>query len=80
MPPDRLTPGFDAIRPWRGSTARGFEELCYQLFKSDAPDGIRAIRTGNPDGGVEWYATLADGTEWGGKPSTYTTSIPFLTA
>lgn len=65
MPPDRLSSGFDAIRPWRGSTARGFEELCYQLFKSDAPEGVRAIRTGNPDGGVEWYATLADGTEWG---------------
>ena len=45
--------------------ARGFEELCYQLFKSDAPNGTRAIRTGNPDGGVEWYATLPDGTEWG---------------
>ncbi len=65
MPPDRLNSGFDAIRPWRGSTARGFEELCYQLFKSDAPEGVRAIRTGNPDGGVEWYATLADGAEWG---------------
>lgn len=65
MPPDRLSSGFDAIRPWRGSTARGFEELCYQLFKSDAPAGARAIRTGSPDGGVEWYATLPDGTEWG---------------
>ena len=65
MTPDRLNSGFDAIRPWRGSTARGFEELCYQLFKSDAPSGSRAIRTGNPDGGVEWYATLPDGTEWG---------------
>jgi len=65
MPLDRLNSGFDAIRPWRGSTARGFEELCYQLFKSDAPTGPRAIRTGNPDGGVEWYATLPDGTEWG---------------
>ncbi len=65
MPRDRLSSGFDAIRPWRGSTARGFEELCYQLFKSDAPEGTRAIRTASPDGGVEWYATLSDGTEWG---------------
>lgn len=64
-PADRLNSGFDAIRPWRGSTARGFEELCYQLFKSDAPEGSRAIRTASPDGGVEWYATLPDGTEWG---------------
>jgi hypothetical protein len=65
MPLDRLNSGFDAIRPWRGSTARGFEELCYQLFESTVPEGTRAIRTGNPDGGVEWYATLADGTELG---------------
>src|SRR5687768_951525 len=65
VPPDRLDSGFDAIRAWRGSTSKGFEELCYQLFKSDVPDGARAIRTGNPDGGVEWYATLADGTEQG---------------
>lgn len=64
MTPDRLDSGFDAIRPWRGSTSRAFEELCYQLFKSDAPEG-GAVRTGNPDGGVEWYATLSDGTEWG---------------
>lgn len=63
--PDRLNSGFDAIRPWRGSTARGFEELCYQLFKSDAPSCTRTIRTGSPDGGVEWYATLHDGSEWG---------------
>ena len=28
-------------------------------------DGSQAIRTGNPDGGVEWYATLSHGTEWG---------------
>lgn len=65
MPPDRLNSGFDAIRPWRGSTARAFEELCYQLFESDVPTGTRAIRTGNPDGGVEWFATLPDGSEWG---------------
>lgn len=65
MPTDRLSSGFDSIRPWRGSTARGFEELCYQLFKSDAPEGSRAIRTASPDGGVEWYATLPDGSEEG---------------
>ena len=65
MPPERLNSGFDAIRPWHGSTAWGFEELCYQLFSSDAPKGTRAVRTGNPDGGVEWYARLPDGSEWG---------------
>ncbi|HEV2891263.1 MAG TPA: ATP-binding protein [Frankiaceae bacterium] len=65
MPPDRLSSGFDAIRPWRGSTDRAFEELCYQLFKSDAPADARVARTGNPDGGVEWYATLPNGEEHG---------------
>jgi hypothetical protein len=45
-----------------GAELRG---LCYQLFKGDAPHGARAIRTGNPDGGIEWYATLPDGTDWG---------------
>jgi hypothetical protein len=56
---------FDNIRAWEGSQDRAFEELCYQLFKSDVPDGSRPIRTGNPDGGVEWYATASDGTEVG---------------
>src|SRR5262249_48837037 len=42
-----------------------FEELTYQLLKDEVPAGAQAIRTGNPDGGVEWYATLADGTEHG---------------
>lgn len=65
MPLDRLSSGFDAIRPWRGSTAWGFEELCFQLFKSDAPAGTRTIRTASPDGGVEWYATLPDDSQWG---------------
>src|SRR5262245_44973220 len=53
------------MRSWDGSQARAFEELSYQLLKSRVPSGSHAIRTGNPDGGVEWYATLADGTEWG---------------
>lgn len=56
---------FDALRVWQGSQDRAFEELAYQLLKDDAPDGSSAIRTGNPDGGVEWYATLPDGTEVG---------------
>ncbi|MGH3977311.1 MAG: hypothetical protein ACRDS9_28955, partial [Pseudonocardiaceae bacterium] len=65
--------GFDAIRPWRGSTARGFEELCYQLFKSDAPPGTRAIRIGNPmavSSGTPLSLTAPSG---GGKPSMSTT-------
>ncbi len=56
---------FDTLRSWNGSQSRAFEELSYQLLKSDVPSGSQAIRTGNPDGGVEWYATLPDTTEWG---------------
>ncbi|MET4095818.1 hypothetical protein [Arthrobacter sp. UYCu712] len=56
---------FDTLRTWNGEQSRAFEELAFQLLKDRAPYGTRAIRTGNPDGGVEWYATLPDGTEWG---------------
>ena len=50
---------FDTLRTWNGEQSRAFEELSFQLLKDKVPSGTRAIRTGNPDGGVEWYATLA---------------------
>jgi len=56
---------FDTLRDWDGQQSRAFEEISFQLLKSEVPAGTRAVRTGNPDGGVEWYVTLADGTEWG---------------
>jgi hypothetical protein len=56
---------FDTLRDWDGEQSRAFEEISFQLLKSEVPAGTRAVRTGNPDGGVEWYVTLADGTEWG---------------
>ena len=56
---------FDTLRTWDGEQSRAFEELSFQLLKDKVPAGTQAIRTGNPDGGVEWYATLPDGTEWG---------------
>ncbi len=56
---------FDTLRTWNGEQSRAFEELSFQLLKDQAPPGTRAVRTGNPDGGVEWYTTLPDGTEWG---------------
>lgn len=65
MSSDPLISSFDTMRPWQGQVSRSFEELSYQLLKAEVPDGTRAIRTGNPDGGVEWYATRPDGTEWG---------------
>ena len=71
MPPTRRrgpmpqASSFDLIREWRGSQARAFEELSYQLLKARAPSGATVVRAGNPDGGVEWYATLPDGSEHG---------------
>ncbi|ARF75931.1 hypothetical protein B7C62_29435 [Kitasatospora albolonga] len=56
---------FRTLRTWNGEQSRAFEELSYQLLKGRVPPGTRAVRTGNPDGGVEWYASLPDGTEWG---------------
>jgi hypothetical protein len=56
---------FDTIRPWNGSQSRAFEEISFQVLKDDVPEGCTVIRTGNPDGGVEWYTTLPNGEEWG---------------
>ena len=55
---------FRSIREWDGSKYRAFEELCYQL-RDPTPDGSTLVKTGDPDGGYEWYLTLPDGTEWG---------------
>jgi hypothetical protein len=60
---------FKSIRPWEGSKDRAFEEICYQLLREsdDLPPNMQdlPVRTGNPDGGVEWYARTSDGGEWG---------------
>jgi hypothetical protein len=56
---------FDHLCTWNGEQSRAFEEISYQLLKDKVPAGTRAVRTGNPDGGVEWYAALPNGTEWG---------------
>ena len=42
-----------SIRPLNGTRAGGFEELCSQLARYEAPDGSRFERNGNPDAGVE---------------------------
>ena len=60
---------FRLIRSWDGSKDRAFEEICYQLLREpqDLPADMvgRPIRTGNPDGGVEWYALRPNGEQWG---------------
>ena len=60
-----ITLDWTAIRPLNGGREKGFEELCSQLARAEAPDGARFVRKGTPDAGVECYAVLADGTEWG---------------
>lgn len=65
MPATGSPRSFETLRSWNGTQARAFEELSFQLLKSEAPANSLVIRTGNPDGGVEWYAVLPDGSEWG---------------
>ena len=55
---------FKALRQWDGSKHRAFEELCYQL-RDPTPEGAELVKTGNPDGGLEWYVTLRNGVQWG---------------
>jgi len=56
---------WNAIRPLNGSRATGFEELCSQLARVECPVGSRFERKGTPDAGVECYAVLTNGNEWG---------------
>ena len=55
---------FNLIRSWDGSKERAFEELCYQL-RDPTPSGAEPIKTGDPDGGLEWYVRHRNGVEWG---------------
>jgi hypothetical protein len=55
---------FKTIRAWDGSQDRAFEELCYQL-RDLTPASARLIKTGDPDGGLEWYVRHQNGVEWG---------------
>ena len=55
---------FKSIRQWHGSQYQAFEELCYQL-RDPTPDRAELVKTGNPDGGLEWYVTLRNGVQWG---------------
>lgn len=56
---------WNAIRPFNGSRASAFEQLCAQLARAESPAGSRFERKGTPDAGVECFAVLADGNEWG---------------
>ena len=55
---------FKSLRQWDSSQHRAFEELCYQL-RDPTPEGAELVKTGNPDGGLEWYVTHRNGVQWG---------------
>lgn len=61
----RLEVDWQSIRALGGSKADAFEELCAQLARTISPDGATFIRKGTPDAGVECYAVLPSGAEWG---------------
>lgn len=67
---------FKTIRAWRGSQDQAFEELCFQL-RDPTPKGAELIKTGAPDGGLEWYFKLSNGIEWGWQAK-YTFDIDVL--
>ena len=53
------------LRALNGSQRLGFEELCSQLARHEAPAGAKFERKGSPDGGVECFCRFEDGREWG---------------
>lgn len=56
---------WSSIRPLDGGQDKGFEELCSQLARTESPPSACFERKGTPDAGVECYAVLKDGSEWG---------------
>ena len=60
-----MTLDWKNIRPLNGGRDKGFEELCAQLARAERPSGSTFVRKGTPDAGVECYAVLRDGNEWG---------------
>ena len=60
-----MTLDWKSIRPLNGGRDKGFEELCAQLARAETPSGATFVRKGSPDAGVECYAILSDGGEWG---------------
>ena len=55
---------FNNIRPMKGSANDGFEEFVCQLARKETiPYAKKFVRNGKPDGGVECYWILEDGSE-----------------
>ena len=63
---------FNNIRPMNGSANDGFEEFVCQLARrEEIPCTKEFVRNGKPDGGVECYKILEDGSEVGQSGSLY---------
>ena len=62
---EQFTLDWNSIRPLNGGQDKGFEQLCAQLADAERPAGSIFRRKGTPDAGVECYAILSDGAEWG---------------
>lgn len=60
-----MTLNWKNIRPLNGNQDKGFEELCCQLARDKKPIDAEFIRKGTPDAGVECFAILPTGDEWG---------------
>jgi len=60
-----ITIDFRNIRSLDGSQYQGFEELCAQLARAEIPPDAKFYRVAPPDAGVECYAILPNGDEWG---------------
>ncbi len=59
-----MTISWANLRSFNGSQNIAFEELCCQLARyEDVPDNSEYFRLGTPDGGVECYWRLPDGSE-----------------
>ncbi|MER8833239.1 hypothetical protein [Mesorhizobium sp. M0909] len=73
---------FSRIRIHRGAQSNAFEELCCQLANDEPADGRIAFDRKGPsgDGGVECFATLADGSEIGWQVKYYTLMPSMLTS
>jgi hypothetical protein len=54
-----------AIKPDKGTQNGGFESLSVLLADAEVPSRIEFTRNAPPDGGVECFATLSNGTEHG---------------
>ena len=53
---------FNSINQHGGSKSRAFEELGFQLLTSDIDrNAWEVTRTGDPDAGLDWYATNTEG-------------------